>query len=192
MASKYTKEEIRKIFLEMLNETSLKKITIKALSKKCQINRNTFYYHYSDIYELLSEIFQIELAKVIENYDDSCTWEESFIKAAKFAIENQRAIYHVYYSLRREDLSNYISKVAENVMIRYVKSKSKNIPATEDNIKWIAYFYQCALTEMLMRWIASGMQEDPKAIIRKIGLLFDGNIEISLKRSLTSMKLIQK
>ncbi|MEW9125178.1 MAG: TetR-like C-terminal domain-containing protein, partial [Thermotaleaceae bacterium] len=49
--------------------------------------------------------------------------------------------------------------------------------------KLIASFYQCALTEMVLRWISSGMKEEPETIIRRIGKLFNGNIELSLKRS---------
>jgi AcrR family transcriptional regulator len=168
----------------MLNDTPLNKITVKEISVKCEINRNTFYYYYSDVYALLSEIFQVEMKKVIENYNDTFSWEQSFLVAAEFALENKRAIYHVYYSLRREVVENYICEVAENVMTRYVEKKAEDIPASKESIKWIAYFYQCALTEILLRWIVSGMEMDPKVIIGYIGQLFDGNIEISLKRSL--------
>lgn len=184
MAVQYTKKRIRKVFIEMLNDTPLNKITVKEISLKCEINRNTFYYYYSDIYVLLSEIFQEELKKVIDNYDDKRSWEESFIAAAEFALENKQAIYSVYYSLRKEEVENYICGVAENIMTRYVTKRAENIPASEENIKWIAYFYQCALTEILLRWIVSGMEMDPRLIIGRIGQLFDGNIEISLKRSL--------
>ena len=50
-------------------------------------------------------------------------------------------------------------------------------------MKLIATFYQCALTEMVIQWISSGMKEDPDTIIRRIGELFDGNIKLSLQRS---------
>lgn len=36
---------------------------------------------------------------------------------------------------------------------------------------------------MVLRWIASGMKEDPDTIVRRIGQLFDGHIALSLKRS---------
>ncbi len=190
MASKHTRMRIRNTFLEMLNETPLHKITINQLSEKCEMNRNTFYYHYSDIYELLSEIFRIELQRVRDDYKDSLSWEESFLIAAEFALENKRIVFHIYHSLRREEVENYIFKVAENVMIRHIDKVSENIPATDEDKKLIAYFYQCALTEMLLRWISCGMDDDPRKVILRIGKLFDGNIEMSLKRSHASHKLI--
>jgi AcrR family transcriptional regulator len=183
LAQQYTRKMIREVFIKMLNEHPLNKITVKDIATACEINRNTFYYYYADVYALLSEIFQIELQTVIDEYNDTFYWEERFIVAAKFALENKTAIYHVYNSLQREVLENYIYDVSGNVMIRYVEEVSEGIPASSEDKKLIAYFYQCALTEMVIRWIISGMKEDPDIIIRRIGQLFDGNIELSLKRS---------
>ena len=183
MAKQYTKNLIREVFIEMLNEKPLAKITVTDIAKKCEINRNTFYYHYQDIYEILSEIFQKEIQKVIDEYNDTLSWEESFLLAAEFALENKRAIYHIYNSVRREELEDYIYNVAGNIMTRYVEKKSEGIPASEGDKNLIATFYQSALTEMVLRWIEGGMEEDTDIIIRRIGQLFNGNIKLSLKRS---------
>jgi len=183
LAQQYTRKMIRDAFIKMLNECQLNKITVKDIATACEINRNTFYYYYTDVYALLSELFQTELQIVIDEYNDTLSWEESFLVAAKFAIENKKAIYHVYNSMQREELENYIYNVSGNVMIRYIEKVSSGISASLEDKKLIASFYQCALTEMVLRWIASGMKEDPDNIIRRIGQLFDGNIELSLKRS---------
>lgn len=183
MARQYTKNLIRDKFIDMLNERPLDKITVKELAKRCEINRNTFYYHYKDIYEILSEIFQKELKKVIAEYNDTLSWEESFLLATEFALENKKAIYHVYNSIRREELEDYIYDVAGNIMIRYVEKKSEDINALEGDKNLIATFYQSALTEMVLRWIDAGMEADTELIIRRIGQLFNGNIRLSLKRS---------
>ncbi|WP_312668287.1 TetR/AcrR family transcriptional regulator [Tissierella praeacuta] len=187
MAQQYTRKIIREVFIKMLNEHPLNKITVKDIALACEINRNTFYYYYTDIYALLAEIFQAELQTVIDEYNDTLSWEESFIVATKFALENKTAIYHVYNSMQREELVNYIYNVSGNVMSRYVEKVSDGISAYSGDRELIASFYQCALTEMVLRWIASGMKEDPDTIIRRIGKLFDGNIELSLKRSANLM-----
>ncbi len=183
MAREYTKNLIRDEFIDMLNERPLNKITVKDLAEKCEINRNTFYYHYKDIYEILSEIFQQELQKVIDEYNDTLSWEESFLLAAEFALENKKAIYHIYNSIRREELEDYIYNVSGNIMVRYVEKKSEDISASEGDKNLIATFYQSALTEMVLRWVESGMEEDTEIIIKRIGQLFNGNIRLSLKRS---------
>mgnify|MGYP000385528223 CR=1 FL=1 len=192
MVKQYTKNLIRDVFINMLNEKPLAKITVTDIAKKCDINRNTFYYHYQDIYEILSEIFQKELKKVIEEYNDTLSWEESFLLAAEFALENKKAVYHIYNSVRREELEDYIYNVSGNIMTRYVEKKSEDIPASEGDKKLIATFYQSALTEMVLRWIQDEMEEDPYKIIKRIGQLFNGNITLSLKRSVKLEDIWQK
>ena len=183
MAQKYTKKKIREEFIKILNERPLNKITVKDIASACEINRNTFYYYYTDVYALLSELFQTELQTVTDEYNDTFSWEESFIVATKFALENKIAINHVYNSMQREELEDYIYNVSGHVMNRYVEKLSDGISASSGDKKLISSFYQCALTEMVLRWIASGMKEDPDTIVRRIGQLFDGHIALSLKRS---------
>ena len=183
MAHQYTKKIIREEFIKILNERPLNKITVKDIASACDINRNTFYYYYTDKYAILSEIFQIELQIVIDEYNDTLSWEESFIVATKFSLQNKTAIYHVYNSMQKEELEDYLFNVSGNIMSRYVEKVSDGISASSGDKKLIASFYQCALTEMVLRWIASGMKDDPDTIIRRIGRLFDGHIALSLKRS---------
>ncbi len=183
MARQYTKNLIREVFVQMLNKKPLDKITVKDIAEECDINRNTFYYHYADIYEILSEIFEREIQRIIKEYNETLSWEESFLVAARFALENKKAIFHVYHSMRREELEDYIYEVSGNIMMSYIERISKKISASSGDKKLIATFYQSALTEMVLRWIGGGMKGNPEKIIRRIGQLFNGNIELSLKRS---------
>ncbi|MBU9919010.1 MAG: TetR/AcrR family transcriptional regulator, partial [Fusobacteriaceae bacterium] len=50
MAQQYTKKKIREEFIKILNERPLNKITVKDIASACEINRNTFYYYYTDVY----------------------------------------------------------------------------------------------------------------------------------------------
>lgn len=54
--SQETKNNIRNTFIELYKEFEIQKITINLLCRKAEINRGTFYYYYSDIYDLLSHI----------------------------------------------------------------------------------------------------------------------------------------
>lgn len=187
MAKQYTKKLIRDNFIKMLNERPLKRITVKDLALACEINRNAFYYHYADIYELLSEIFEMNLELVIEKYNQSKSWEETFIKAAEFALENKRAIYHVYDSMQQDELVKFIFAISGNMMSEYVKYENENIKAPEKDAALIASFYQSALSGMIVRWIETGMKQEPVPVVERIGFLFDGNIAISLQRSKDSV-----
>lgn len=186
MAREYTKQLIHDAFIKMLNERSLKNVTVKDIAVACDINRNAFYYYYSDIYELLSEIFETELQKVIDEYNDTLSWEESFILASHFALENKTAIYHVYDSMHKDEVVRYVHNVSGNVMSRYVDQCDKEGKAQDSDKQLIVAFYQCALSGMVIQWIETGMKEEPEDVVDRIGFLFDGSIINSLERSAES------
>lgn len=63
---KDTKRLIYETFIDLLGTKPFDRITVRDIVEACEINRNTFYYYYSDIYELLEEIFTKELNELVE------------------------------------------------------------------------------------------------------------------------------
>ena len=65
MAS-FTRKAIMEAFVVLLNEKPLNKITIKDIVEACGINRNTFYYHFQDVPDLIEAIVKEEIDAIIE------------------------------------------------------------------------------------------------------------------------------
>lgn len=183
MSKNYTKDLIKKEFMNLLDKKTLNKITVTELAKKCDIERKTFYYHYENLEQLIKEIFESELDVVIGEFNENLSWEDSFILAEKFILENKKAIRHIYYSDYKANIEKYVYSMAGEVITKYVKHISKATRAKEVDINLISYFYQCALSSALIQWIATDMQTDPVVITNRLGKLMDGNILLSLKRS---------
>lgn len=191
MPKNYTKDLIRKEFINLLNKKQLHNITVTELAKQCKIERKTFYYHYENLPQLIKEIFDEELENVIEEFNETLSWEESFILAAKFILDNKKVVKHMYESDYKIELEKYIFSISGEIMRKYVRRVAVDTKAKEIDIKLIAYFYQCALSSSLIQWVATDMKTDPKAIARRIGELMDGNILLSLKRSENLEKFTQ-
>jgi len=181
--SQFTKNAIVQSFIEILNQKPFDKITVTDIVDRCGINRNTFYYYYQDIYALLDEIFQNETKNIIDKYGSYSSWQEGFIAATKFAFENKRAIYHVYNSIRRELLENYLYNVTRNNMTQFVKEQATGLDVSDDDIKLISDFYTFALVGSVFEWLNDDMKEDPVEFITKAGQLFEGNIRYTLEKN---------
>lgn len=191
MAKNYTKNLIKQEFIKLLNKKSLHNITVTEIAKQCKIERKTFYYHYENLPQLVKEIFDEELEDVIKEFNETLSWEESFISAAKFILENKKVVKHMYESDYKVELEKYIFSISGEIMRKYVRRVAKDTKAQEIDIKLIAFFYQCALSSSLIQWVATDMKTDPKLVTRRLGKLMDGNILESLKRSEKLEKLTQ-
>lgn len=174
----FTKNAIISTFIELLNKTPLDKITVKDIVDGCGVNRNTFYYYYKDIYALLDDIFRTETQKVIDQNADYESWQDGFLQATKFARENRKAVYHVYNSLSREKLENYLYEITENVMMRFINAKMPDNSVSEEDKRFLSDFYKYALVGMMLNWISHGMKEDADIVIPKLVKLCNGSIRL--------------
>lgn len=182
MSKELTRKAIVASFMKLLNERPLEKITVKDIVLDCGINRNTFYYHYQDIYALAADIFQREAQSVIEQNWQDLSWQEGFIQSAQFALQNKRAIYHVYNSMNRAQLEEYLFRVTDDLMKKVVCRYAKGLDVAEQDIYYITQFYKHALVGITLEWLQNGMMTEPESAIRRLGEILDGNIRSALER----------
>lgn len=180
--TQFTKKAIVEAFLELLNEKPLDKITVKEIVDSCGINRNTFYYHFEDIHALLTFVIDGEVERVIAKHADVKSLEEGFIEAAYFALNNKRAVFHIYNSVNREELERYLNSIAEEVMRRMVEGldAAGDVPELEREL--IIHFYKCGLSGMTMAWVGEGMKANPEQLIRSLGNLLEGSVSAALEK----------
>lgn len=64
----FTKLVIMRVFENLLSVKPLEKITVKDITDQCGISRNTFYYHYQDIYQVFNGIYRLFPGKKYSNF----------------------------------------------------------------------------------------------------------------------------
>lgn len=169
-------------FVSLLNLRPLDKITVKDIADTCGVNRNTFYYYFQDIYALLDEVFLEETQKVVGKLEDYSSWQEAFLRSTEFAMENRKAIYHVYNSMNREQLERYLYDVTGYAIMGFVKKQSEGLSVSHEDIGLIVDFYKFAIVGMVLDWISNGMSGAPDRIISRMAKIVEGNIRFSLEK----------
>ncbi|MFQ8900568.1 MAG: TetR/AcrR family transcriptional regulator [Lachnospira eligens] len=54
--SRIYKKSDNGLFLNMLKRKNIDRVTVTDICEECGINRNTFYYYFSDIYDVLDSV----------------------------------------------------------------------------------------------------------------------------------------
>ena len=62
----FTRNAIQASFLKLLDQRPLAQITVKDVVTDCGVNRNTFYYYFQDIPELLEDIVKNDAERIIQ------------------------------------------------------------------------------------------------------------------------------
>lgn len=181
--AQFTKKAIMESFTELLNEKPLDKITIKDITDKCEINRNTFYYYFQDVYDLLEEVFNIETERVLNETDESAPWQERFVISTKFALNNKKAIFHIYNSISREQLEKYLYRVTDELMSKFVKSQTDVSESNEKDVQLVVMLYKYALVGLTLDWVSKGMVDEPTSMINRVAKIMEGTTKEILKKN---------
>ena len=94
----FTRKAIMKTFLHILKNKPLDRITVKDICEQCEINRNTFYYYFKDIYDVLEAIFEDEVRLVMDEAKEGVTFHDAYARVAAIILNNREAIMHIYAS----------------------------------------------------------------------------------------------
>lgn len=182
MSREQTRQAIMSAFIDLLNRYPMERISVKDVVAACAISRNTFYYHYRDIYALLADVFEQEAMRVIGVNREGQRWQDAFIASTRFALENRRAIYHVYNSVNRDTLERYLFRISEDVVEQVVRGHAEGLNVDDSDIRFITIFYKHAIVGIIEEWLQNDMRNDPVASIRRLGDIFDGNIRTCLEK----------
>lgn len=182
MSREQTRQSITNAFIGLLNRYPMEQISVKDVVAACGISRNTFYYHYRDLYALLTDVFEQEAFRVIGENRQGQPWQEAFIASTRFALENRRAIYHVYNSVNRDALERYLFRISGDVVEQVVRGHAEGLTVDDSDIRYITIFYKHAIVGIITEWLQNDMRNDPEVSIRRLGEIFDGNIRTCLER----------
>ncbi|WP_304507744.1 TetR/AcrR family transcriptional regulator [Anaerotignum sp.] len=179
--SLFTVKAIRETFLDLLLKKSFDKITIKDIVEECGINRNTFYYYYKDIYDLMEDVLVTETKKVLEDQQSSDTCYEEFQRIAAFITNYKTSIAHIYYSKSRDVFVSYLYNISEIILQNYIDHLVLDTEIPKENTKFVCDFYRFSLVGMIINWIKNGMEEDSQTFLKKMSDIFENTVEIALR-----------
>ena len=110
-----TKKMIKASFIKLLRQKPLSKITVKEIVESCGINRNSFYYHYNDIPNLLEEIINEKTDEIIREGQngDFCDWMTAAIRVA---LENRSAVLNIFNYADRRMFERSLNRIAERTV----------------------------------------------------------------------------
>lgn len=181
--AQFTKTAIMTSFIELLNQRPFDKISVVDIAEKCGINRNTFYYYYTDVYALVDEVFRAETQKIVDTSHRCDSWQETFMQATGFARKNRQAIYHLYNSGARDRLEDYLYDGMFVVVEAFVDNQAEGLEVSADDKSALSTFYTAAMVGLVTKWLRGGMKEDADAYIASMGRLLDGNIRFTFEHS---------
>lgn len=160
----FTKKAIRDSFVKLLNERPLNQITVRDIVDECGVNRNTFYYYFQDIPQLMESIVNEDAERIIREHPTIESLDDCINAALEFALTNRKAVLHIYNSVNRDFYEQYQWRVCGYVVAAYVDGALGNRKLTPEDRITIVDYLKCVSFGIIMGWLETGM--NPAAMVR--------------------------
>jgi len=150
-----TQKSIRDALINLLEEKDISKITIKELADNANINRKTFYMHYSSIYDIFDQIENETIEKfllILEKYD---FFHDQFNEHAFFTSLNDviNENFDFYKKLIRANSYNFLLIKVKNILKdTLIERFYKKLNNDKEVLDLYAEFTASGIMSMYIEW----------------------------------------
>ena len=167
-----TKNALMEAFIRLLEDRPLDQITVRDIAAACGVSRNTFYYHFSDVYDLLGALFRREMDKLLAERREGESGVVGLKRLFGYVARHQRIASHIYAGVAPTALEHYLFQTTQELFMAYIRDAAKGLATEEEDLRFLCYAYQSMFVGMLMEWTRQGMRSDPAELLDKAQRLF--------------------
>lgn len=161
--SSITKNALAAAMKKLMTKYPMEKIKISDIVKLCDLNRQSFYYHFKDKYDLVNWIFYTEFFENIESSLEDPIWN-LIEKICEFFYEN-RAFYSNALKVKGQ---NSFSEYFIEILHPIVYSQLEEIFKDDPNENFYATFFTDAIRVSITRWLLEGSKQSPHEFVELI------------------------
>lgn len=137
----------------LMERKSLKKITVQEIADGCGANRYTFYYHFKDIYDLLSWMFQEEALSLVKKSENCLTWQEGFRLFLRWIAENSSVCKCALNDIGQEAIRRMFYQEIKHLMNLFLADAKGDHQVSNEYLAFLGDFYMSALSGILLEWL---------------------------------------
>lgn len=159
-----TKQALGQALLQLSLEMPFDKISVQKLTHKVGINRQTFYYHFADKYELLRWFYHEDALYYLDSEELKLdNWEEQTLKMLQ-ALKEKKIFYRNTVLSNREILMTEFSKIIQRRFTALFENMDIDQELSSEDKHFYARFFSYGCSGVLADWILEDFQESPLEI----------------------------
>lgn len=189
--SNITKRAIADGFKGLMAKKPFEKITIADITNACGLNRQTFYYHFQDKYELLNWIFYNDVISILSEDAEEITfdnWSDRVLKMLVVIKNNAKFYTNALNTEYGNEFRNYLFRVSKEVFNEVIDRISNGYYIDDEDKKFLSEFYASGISGGIIRWITTGMKTSPESIVQHTKNLVSDSKAVAVARYLQEEK----
>lgn len=178
---KRTRRLLKQGLAELMQKKEFKDITVRDITDRMDLNRGTFYLHYTDTYDLLqrleSDVLEDVQAMIDEHSPeaDSSSLAPVFEPILDYVVENRDICYALFIN---NATSNFMEKVQTLIYENGVSILHKRFSSVpDDKLEYLMSFITYGLLGLVKQWFGGGMTLPKRDIVAMADKLVTASAE---------------
>ena len=167
---------------KLLSTRKLDKITVKDIAEDCGVNRQTFYYYFRDIYDLLEWNFCDATERLIRSGLDHGDWRSGVKAVTEYLQENRTLVWNAYHSISHESVSEFLKRTLRPHILSAVREEAKGLEwePCQENVDFVADIFTLTAAGIVMEWIGTQRMEGTEERLNELFTAMDGSVSLML------------
>jgi len=167
-SSVMTKRLFADALKKLMKSTPFAKISIGGITAECEMNRNSFYYHFKDKYELLNWVFLTEITEGVNNEEilETSSWE-LLERICNYFYKN-RVFYANAMSYEGQNSFNNYFRDVLGLLIAARENDLSEEGMPQDTREFYMDFLVDTFATVITRWVKNGTKYTPEQFTNMI------------------------
>ncbi len=171
---------------KMIKDRPFSKITVQDIVAECNINRNTFYYHFENNYDLLYFTYSQEVQNIAESFRKAnATIPQAMDFVLDYIDKNIPLCQCAYESLGEQELKNIFQKDLYNFVRATIDfyGEENSVKFSEDLKTFVGYSYTDLLSTQIIWYIKHTSHLDKETFKDCLQTFFTVSLKAVLEES---------
>lgn len=158
-----TKLILAQALKRLTKRKSFDKITITDITHESGYNRQTFYYHFRDKYELLSWIYEYDAHQIFDEHLSFENWHK-YIAALLHQMRKEKPFY--INTIHSDDryFQSYIFALTKSIFYIAIDHLDIHHQLGENDKIFYSEFFSFGVSGILVNWAKNDMKEEPDKV----------------------------
>ena len=177
-----TKKALADALKKMMVVKPIDRITVNDVVETCGVSRQTFYYHFDDVYDLLEWVFEEDANENLPSEIVYDNWKKDVIMWFRYLSDNSSFALNVYNSNRRLYMLRYIKGRLSKCIRGFAELVAEDRRIDRQDFEFIVEFYSDIVVGLISQWMDAGMQLPREITTDRVMRVLDNSVENIMAR----------
>ena len=156
----------------------LEKISVQEVTERAKLNRQTCYYHFDDIYDLLKWTLEREAIELLYYWQEESLWKECLRDFLLYLEKNRVFAQNAVYSLGRNPFIHFFHRKVYEIIGNAIQQFAETFcDQDEKYLAFLTHYYTISFATTAISWLQGEIDYSVEEVIQMIDRLLQEHIE---------------